>query len=63
MTIHSFAGIGKGEDALLDLLKRIKRNKRVKEHWEKCETLIIDEVSMVCTYRDVLLTVAVRRVI
>jgi len=47
MTVHSFAGIGKGEDGVVELKDRIKRNKRLRKHWQDCRVLIIDEVSMV----------------
>jgi ATP-dependent DNA helicase PIF1 len=47
MTIHSFAGIGKGEDGIVELKKKIERSKRYKKHWTECKVLIIDEVSMV----------------
>lgn len=50
MTVHSFAGIGKGEDGVLDLKAKVKRTKRVKKHWKECKTLVIDEVSMVHTH-------------
>jgi ATP-dependent DNA helicase PIF1 len=47
MTVHSFAGIGKGEDGIIDLKEKAKRTKRIAKHWTECRTLIIDEVSMV----------------
>jgi len=47
MTVHSFAGIGKGEDGIIDLKKKAEKSKRVSKHWTECQTLIIDEVSMV----------------
>lgn len=47
MTVHSFAGTGKGEDGVLDLKEKVKRRKRTRKHWMQCETLVIDEVSMV----------------
>jgi ATP-dependent DNA helicase PIF1 len=47
MTLHSFAGTGKGEDGIIQLKKQCARNKRVKKHWKNCKVLIIDEVSMV----------------
>jgi hypothetical protein len=45
--VHSFAGTGKGEDGIETLKPKVGRNKRAREHWENCQTLIIDEVSMV----------------
>ena len=47
MTVHSFAGIGKGEDGIIDLKKKAKKTRRINKHWKECRTLIIDEVSMV----------------
>jgi hypothetical protein len=47
MTINSFAGVGKGEDGLVDLKAKIKRSKNSRQNWEGCKTLVIDEVSMV----------------
>ena len=47
MTLHSFAGTGKGEDGVIQLKKQCARNKRVSKHWKNCKILIIDEVSMV----------------
>jgi ATP-dependent DNA helicase PIF1 len=50
MTIHSFAGVGKGEDGVEHYKKRL--SKRAKKHWKDCQTLVIDEVSMVsCFYQ------------
>ena len=50
MTVHSFAGVGKGEDGVIQLKKQCARNKRVKKQWTNCKVLIIDEVSMVCHF-------------
>lgn len=47
ITLHSFAGIGLGKDPVPQLLKRIRRNAKVKTRWLKTKVLIIDEVSMV----------------
>lgn len=46
-TLHSFAGIGLGEDKIEDLLKRVYKNKNALERWKQVETLIIDEISMI----------------
>jgi hypothetical protein len=46
-TVHSFAGIGKGEDGVLDLRKKVKFGRRTRRYWDNCKTLVIDEVSMV----------------
>ena len=45
-TLHSWAGIGCGTKDYRSLLKKIRRNKKVKERWLNTEVLIIDEVSM-----------------
>ena len=45
-TLHSWAGIGTGEKNTESLLKNIIKNKKIKENWQKTDTLIIDEVSM-----------------
>lgn len=47
MTVHSFGGVGKGEDGIIDLKKKAKKTRRIIKHWKECQTLIIDEVSMV----------------
>lgn len=49
MTVHSFSGVGKGEDGVLELKERIKRTKRTRDNWKDCKVLVIDEVSMVTT--------------
>lgn len=45
-TIHSFAGIGKGEGTKEELLKRVKGNQKAVAHWINTEILVIDEISM-----------------
>jgi len=47
MTVHSFAGTGKGEDGITTLREKAWRTKNIRKHWEDCKVLIIDEVSMV----------------
>ena len=47
VTLHSFAGIGLGKEAVPELVKKIKRNAKSKKRWMQAKTLIIDEVSMV----------------
>ncbi|XP_050713556.1 ATP-dependent DNA helicase PIF1-like [Eriocheir sinensis] len=45
-TLHSFAGIGKGDDSLAQCV-RLASRKTVAQQWRKCKHLIVDEVSMV----------------
>ncbi len=45
-TLHAFAGIGKGEGTIQDLLKKCHGNRFTKERWMRCECLIVDEISM-----------------
>lgn len=45
-TIHSFAGIGTGEESVQTLLQKIKRMPFLVKRWKNIDCLIIDEVSM-----------------
>jgi ATP-dependent DNA helicase PIF1 len=45
-TLHSWAGIGLGNQPIENLVKKIKNNKFSKELWKTTEILVIDEVSM-----------------
>ena len=45
-TIHSWAGIGLGNQSVENLVKKIKNNKFSKELWKTTEILIVDEISM-----------------
>jgi|694.fasta_scaffold21273_10 ATP-dependent DNA helicase PIF1 len=45
-TLHSWAGIGLGNDTIENLISRIKRNKFSKKIWKETDILIVDEVSM-----------------
>jgi ATP-dependent DNA helicase PIF1 len=45
-TIHSFAGIGFGDQPVEKLIDKIKSNFFLKRKWIKCRLLIIDEISM-----------------
>ena len=47
VTLHSFAGIGLGKEAVPELVKKIKRNAKAKQRWLRTKVLIIDEISMV----------------
>lgn len=47
VTLHSFAGIGLGKEAVPELVKKIKRNQKAKMRWMRTKILIIDEISMV----------------
>ena len=47
VTLHSFAGIGLGKEAVPELVKKIKRNAKGKQRWLRTKVLIIDEISMV----------------
>ncbi|KAG0745171.1 hypothetical protein G6F35_007101 [Rhizopus arrhizus] len=47
-TLHSFGGIGIGEDKIETLVEKIKyENKKAYDRWTKTQVLIIDEISMV----------------
>ena len=47
VTLHSFAGIGLGKEAVPELVKKIKRSQKAKARWLRTKVLIIDEISMV----------------
>lgn len=47
VTLHSFAGIGIGNQPTSELVKRIKRSKHSAKKWVSCKVLIIDEISMI----------------
>ncbi|KAG2222751.1 hypothetical protein INT45_013115 [Circinella minor] len=46
-TIHSFAGIGLGQDPPMKLVQKVQSNKKASERWRRTRVLIIDEISMV----------------
>ena len=53
MTLHSFAGIGGGDNTLARCIEMASKSGPA-QNWRRCKTLIIDEVSMVdCQYFDV----------
>ena len=41
-TLHSFAGIGIGDDPVNKCVRRILQNKNAKQRWQQCSVLIID---------------------
>ena len=45
-TLHSYLGLGIGEDSLEHLYQKIKRNPKANKNWKSVDTLVIDEVSM-----------------
>ena len=47
VTLHSFAGIGLGKEAIPELVRKIKRNQKAKSRWMRTKVLVIDEISMV----------------
>ena len=47
VTLHSFAGIGLGKEAVPELVKKIKKSAKAKQRWMRTKVLIIDEISMV----------------
>lgn len=47
VTLHSFAGIGLGKEPAEELVKKIKRNVKHKQRWQRVKCLIVDEVSMI----------------
>ncbi|KAA8909221.1 hypothetical protein TRICI_004611 [Trichomonascus ciferrii] len=45
-TIHKWAGIGLGREDNKALAQKVRGNKKSKDRWLSCRTLVIDEVSM-----------------
>lgn len=45
-TLHSWAGIGLGNDTAQKLSWKIQSNQELFDRWTKCRVLIVDEVSM-----------------
>jgi ATP-dependent DNA helicase PIF1 len=45
-TLHSFAGIGRGDGTLEQVLVRVRTNKVAVKNWQTARILVIDEVSM-----------------
>lgn len=47
VTLHSFAGIGLGKEAIPELVRKIKKNQKARHRWMRTKVLVVDEVSMV----------------
>jgi ATP-dependent DNA helicase PIF1 len=47
ITIHSFAGIGLGNEDKNDLLKKVRKNRKAMGRWLRTNVLIIDEGALV----------------
>lgn len=47
ITLHSFCGIGLGQEDAEGLLKKVRNNPQALKRWKKIKTLIIDETSMI----------------
>jgi len=46
-TLHSFAGVGLGQEALPALMARVRKNTTTVRRWQETKVLIVDEVSMI----------------
>lgn len=47
MTLHSYTGIGLGTGTAQELLKKIKRQQKLRDRWRLLDVLIVDEISMI----------------
>ncbi|KAH3674545.1 hypothetical protein WICMUC_003222 [Wickerhamomyces mucosus] len=47
ITLHSFSGIGLGNESVENLIKKIKRSKKSANRWRNVKVLIVDEISMI----------------
>ena len=45
-TIHAFAGVGHAGESAADLARHVASSYKAKKRWLACETLVIDEISM-----------------
>ena len=45
-TLHSWAGIGLGNNTIENLILKIKKNKFLKSVWKETDVLVVDEISM-----------------
>ena len=46
VSLHSFAGIGLGQESVEQLIPKIRKNKPAHHRWKTCKCLVIDEISM-----------------
>ncbi|CAG9573506.1 putative DNA repair and recombination protein, mitochondrial precursor [Leishmania major strain Friedlin] len=54
-TVHAFSGIGRGEGDPDAILQRVQSNPDVVRAWQRCEVLVIDEISMLSSHTFALL--------
>jgi ATP-dependent DNA helicase PIF1 len=54
ITLHSFAAFGLGKEAVQDLAKKIKRNKKGFDRWRRVKVLIIDESILLSLFKLIL---------
>jgi ATP-dependent DNA helicase PIF1 len=47
ITVHSFAGIGRGEEDVDTLIQKVRSKKDKVQAWRKTDVLVIDEISMI----------------
>lgn len=47
MTLHSFGGIGLGEEPVARLVEKIRKNRKANRRWKDTKVLVIDEISMI----------------
>lgn len=47
MTLHSFAGIGRGTGPVKEIIQSMSKKSGVVKQWKQCRHLIIDEISMI----------------
>jgi ATP-dependent DNA helicase PIF1 len=45
-TLHSYLGIGLGTDSVDNLVRKIKKNTKLKKRWIRTDILVVDEISM-----------------
>ncbi|GET88378.1 pif1 helicase-like protein, putative [Leishmania tarentolae] len=54
-TVHAFSGIGRGEGDPDAILQRLQSRPDVVRAWQRCEVLVIDEISMLSSHTFALL--------